>query len=206
MGTRVDLTGQTFGRLTVDEYAGTLNQKSCYYCNCECGAFILVKAADLKNGKQKSCGCLNRELARARKLKHGGCLDRRNKGASVEFQAWMNIKGKKLPMVPEWLDYKNFFRDVGWRPSEKHQLTRLDINEPYGPENFKWRHPDEINERRNLGLADDLGFCIDDILMDSGSTEATEERREVPAGADWTDTEERSGVVTAGKELANVGW
>ena len=205
MGSSLDLTGQKFGRLTVDECAGSIKGKRYWYCNCECGNLALVITGDLRSGKTKSCGCLHDESARERKLKHGGCLNRREKGASAEFQAWMNIKGKELPMVPEWNDYQTFFRDVGWRPSEKHELTRYDINEPHGPKNTYWRHPDEINNRRNLGLADDLGFCIDGAELDTGSTPADGTREEVPGRTAGVNSEERDRIAATRKEFANVG-
>lgn len=51
-----DLTGQIFGRLTVDEYAGDKK----WWCTCGCGnkERKLVRATNLKNGSTKSCGCL----------------------------------------------------------------------------------------------------------------------------------------------------
>lgn len=37
-----------------------------------------------------------------------------------------------------WNDFWKFVEDVGDKPSEKHVLRRLDINSPWGPENFYW--------------------------------------------------------------------
>lgn len=48
-----DLTGQTFGELTVEKYLG----KNVYKCNCSCGNTKNVLATNLKNGSTKSCGC-----------------------------------------------------------------------------------------------------------------------------------------------------
>lgn len=55
-----DLTGQTFGRLTVIEYAG----HSKYKCRCSCGSGkeIIVASSDLKSGHTSSCGCLSKEV------------------------------------------------------------------------------------------------------------------------------------------------
>ena len=172
MRSRVDLTGQTFGRLTVDEYAGRLNQKRYYFCDCKCGAFVLVLGADLKNGKTKSCGCLRREVTRQTMTTHGACIGREGGLRTREYQAWQTIKGRKLPIADEWEKFENFLRDVGKRPSDEHSLTRLNHNQPYGPENFLWRSNDDINQRRNLGLPDDLGFCISDFIVDTRPAEA----------------------------------
>ena len=54
---RTDLTGQKFGRLTIQEWAG--NGK--WQCLCECGNIVLVQTDNLKNGNTKSCGCLQKQ-------------------------------------------------------------------------------------------------------------------------------------------------
>ena len=55
----LDITGQTFGRLTAIEK--DLDGK--WLCSCECGNFVAVKVAALNNGNTKSCGCLQKEHA-----------------------------------------------------------------------------------------------------------------------------------------------
>ena len=54
MTKRIDLTGKTYGRLTVLEYIG--NAK--YKCKCECGKITIANTENLKRGHTKSCGCL----------------------------------------------------------------------------------------------------------------------------------------------------
>lgn len=58
-----DLTGNIYGRLTVLGDDGTRNKNSnvLWLCSCECGNTTHVRADHLKNGKIKSCGCLNDE-------------------------------------------------------------------------------------------------------------------------------------------------
>ena len=54
---RVDITGQTFGRLTVIESTPGGKQR----CLCSCGNIIEVLTYNLKNGNTQSCGCLQKE-------------------------------------------------------------------------------------------------------------------------------------------------
>lgn len=49
-----DLTGQTFGQLTVKKYVGQRR----WLCRCSCGKETVVFAANLTRGHTKSCGCL----------------------------------------------------------------------------------------------------------------------------------------------------
>ena len=52
-----DLTGQTFGILTVIKRAEQGKGSVRWLCRCECGNEKTVAARDLKAGKTKSCGC-----------------------------------------------------------------------------------------------------------------------------------------------------
>ena len=62
-----DLTGKTFGRLTVmyqteDYIESNGDHRAKYHCKCSCGNEYDVLAKNLKRGVTKSCGCLHREL------------------------------------------------------------------------------------------------------------------------------------------------
>ena len=57
-----DLTGQTFGKLTVIERADSrldkYGRKVAYWrCKCLCGKITEVRSAELTSGHTKSCGC-----------------------------------------------------------------------------------------------------------------------------------------------------
>lgn len=63
-----DLTGQKFGRLTVDKlYEDNTDKVTKWICHCDCGnKNIIVRAGDLKNGTTKSCGCIRKEVTSKR--------------------------------------------------------------------------------------------------------------------------------------------
>ena len=63
-----DLSGQSFGRLTVlyrstDEMMSNGNTTPRYACICECGVQILVRATSLKNGHTTSCRSCNNKTS-----------------------------------------------------------------------------------------------------------------------------------------------
>lgn len=66
MGKLIDLTGQKFGRLTVLGRApkpeGATSTSAFWYCVCECGTKKVISGNVLRQGKAKSCGCLNNEI------------------------------------------------------------------------------------------------------------------------------------------------
>ena len=63
----IDLTGRTFGRLTVLGLSAERIRGRCAWdCRCECGAVRVVAGQSLRIGCTRSCGCLQRDLARAK--------------------------------------------------------------------------------------------------------------------------------------------
>lgn len=58
---RVDLTGKTFGKLTVLEMNWDVSPTKCI-CLCECGNISYVINTGLTSGKTTSCGCHRRKM------------------------------------------------------------------------------------------------------------------------------------------------
>ncbi|MCP4487836.1 MAG: hypothetical protein GY820_11040 [Gammaproteobacteria bacterium] len=52
-----DLSGNTYGRLTVISFSHKKARKSYFNCECECGNKIVTRSDMLKSGNTKSCGC-----------------------------------------------------------------------------------------------------------------------------------------------------
>ena len=62
----IDLTNQTFGRLTVlyrdiKTEALKKDRHAIWRCKCSCGNEVSVVGKDLRTGKTQSCGCLQKE-------------------------------------------------------------------------------------------------------------------------------------------------
>lgn len=67
MGAFIDLTGKTYGRLTVigrDENSSDGRVR--WKCRCSCGNESIVLSWGLKSGQTKSCGCFDLEQKRSR--------------------------------------------------------------------------------------------------------------------------------------------
>lgn len=56
-----DLVGQRFGRLVVEERAGSKNGAALWISVCDCGNIVVCATADLRRGSTTSCGCFNRQ-------------------------------------------------------------------------------------------------------------------------------------------------
>jgi hypothetical protein len=65
---RHDLTGRTFGRLTVTRFYKSIRsgavKRIMWLCDCSCGEKdIPIRGDGLRYGNTKSCGCIGRERA-----------------------------------------------------------------------------------------------------------------------------------------------
>ena len=71
----VDLTGQTFNKLTITQYLGK-NKYKChiYTCNCICGNQIIAEGNDVKSTRIKSCGRCTR-ISHNKKQDNSGLIN-----------------------------------------------------------------------------------------------------------------------------------
>ena len=103
------------------------------------------------------------QATRRGNFKHG---HRKGRAFSLEYESWTCMKtrclnpncaayriygGRGIGIVPAWMDFKNFLKDMGSRPSKAHSLERIDNFKGYGPDNCKWatRKEQGANRRTN---------------------------------------------------------
>lgn len=96
-------------------------------------------------------------------FKHG---HRKGTLFSPEYESWACMKtrclnpncaayriygGRGIQIDPLWMDFKNFLKDMGKRPSKAHSLERKDNSKGYTAENCKWatRLEQSANRRTN---------------------------------------------------------
>ena len=84
------------------------------------------------------------------KIKHGHC---RATNRTKEWRAWNSMirrctypsmdryphyGGRGITVCERWNEFTNFLEDVGFAPSKKHSLGRIDNDGNYEPKNVRW--------------------------------------------------------------------
>jgi hypothetical protein len=155
-----DFTGQTFHRWTVLKPGANSNTGlKRYLCRCFCGTTKLVRAAQLKNGTTKSCGCFKLD-----KITKHGVSKRPGKVLSITYESWCRMRGRcnnpndstyhryggrGIKICRRWNNFENFLKDMGKRPSLKHSLDRKNNDKGYYKSNCKWSTvKEQANNRR----------------------------------------------------------
>lgn len=152
----VDITGKTFGQLTVLNEVLPRGKVLKWLCLCSCGNTKEIIGASLKNGSTKSCGCLHIAQNKKQFTKHGGYLTKLYQIHRAMLQRCGNPKHKMflhygargITICDEWLDYLTFQKwanATGY--SENLSIERIDVNKGYSPANCCWA--DKTQQARN---------------------------------------------------------
>lgn len=149
MGKFIDLSGQTFSRLTAVERGPNKGVKATWLCRCLCGRLVFAHGHDLRKGKHRSCGCLHKDIV----TKHGqSCANNDPKQRSLAYRRWCSMKSRAgrgpwyshVSVCDRWQSFKNFVADLGQPPTPQHTLDRYpDRAGNYEPGNVRWATPSE---------------------------------------------------------------
>lgn len=155
----IDLIGQRFGMLAVTGRwpINAEDGTAVWECRCDCGNSKLVRGKNLRRGLSQSCGCQMWPQTHGH-APHASC--------SKEYTAWKMMRrrcyneradnfprygGRGIRVCDAWREsFQAFLDDVGFAPSPKHSIDRIDVNGNYEPGNVRWATPVEQsrNQRR----------------------------------------------------------
>lgn len=153
----LDLAGQVFGKLVVQEFAGyrlvgnVQQKKRTWLCICECGKSTIVTTELLRSGKTTSCGCVGDSMGATNQFKHG--LKTRTLPDKY-YICWLNAKKRVFGDEPKWYTYKGKGMYDGWINDPEafvsyirslpgydipgYSIDRIDNSKGYFPGNLRW--------------------------------------------------------------------
>jgi hypothetical protein len=153
-GTKVDYTGQVFGRLTVLGEAVQVGKHRKLLCECTCGVTKSMYLTSIKAGAL-SCGCRQREIvtthgqSRQRNSLYYAWVNMRSRCTDPNAKYFSDYGGRGIRVCPEW---DNSFEEFQtWALSNGYAkgltLDRRRNNEDYSPDNCRW--VDRTTQQRN---------------------------------------------------------
>lgn len=107
----IDLTGQTFGKLTVLRKDSSAEKgKARWICKCECGNVVSILSDSLRSGKTTSCGCAQFTLKHDLTGQTFGYLivlgrttNKRIKGNEIRWKCLCQNCGRTVEVGSYWL-------------------------------------------------------------------------------------------------------
>lgn len=166
MAKHIDLSGQTFGRLTVIAKSASRPQTGTraafWLCQCDCGKQKPVSGYNLRSGQSRSCGCWKGKFTADKISKHGMYAHpayavwsaMRQRCANPNSQRWESYGGRGIRVCDRWQSFEGFWADMGATYRDGLSIDRINVNGNYEPANCRWATPIEqgANIRRRAEL------------------------------------------------------
>ena len=150
--------GDKYNRLTAIKFSHKNEHGSQFWTfKCTCGNLITTIVSGVKNEGTKSCGCFTKD----RIYQHGMIKTKvyscwhsmKDRCLNKDNQNYKNYGSRGIKVCKEWMEFKNFYKDMGDAPKNK-SLDRVNNNKGYYKSNCRWstRTEQQNNTRKNIFL------------------------------------------------------
>lgn len=174
-----ELVGQRFNHFVILERKGTTKDgHSTWLCRCDCGIEKVISRSNLK--QTKSCGCQRYKHGKTNTYIYHIWSSMTQRCTNPNNKSYYLYGARGITICDRWKQFENFFNDMGERPTNKHQIERINNNQGYYQSNCKWATPEEqgSNKRNNHMISfRDKTQCVSKWSRDTGIHEQTLWRR-----------------------------
>lgn len=138
-----NMAGKRFGELLVLGFAG---RSSCghllWLCQCSCRQMLCVQGHRLRQGRVKSC----MEAGEERRKEHSIFVNARSRCRHPKNPRYDSYGGRGIEF--RFDSFHDFFKCLGFRPSAKYSIDRIDNDGHYEPGNVRWATSDTQNRNK----------------------------------------------------------
>lgn len=178
-----DISGSEFNGVLILRVSHK-NARSVHYyaCRCHCGTEFVAEGDKVKRGHTRSCGCMSesRKHGMVSASEYGIWAAMKRRCLNENSPAYPDYGGRGITVCERWMDFRNFYNDMGDRPSEEHEIDRRDNSKGYSPDNCYWATvPEQSRNRRSNVILEFQGesLCLTDWAHRKGMKRATLEAR-----------------------------
>ena len=159
---KLEITGETYGMLTVIRPAEKMGIHTRWLCECSCGNVKSIRTNSLRSGAVKSCGCLPYIKSKEMFTIHGKSHIEGKQGRL--YRIWKNMRsrcknknvpcygrygGRGITVCEQWdsfVSFQEWALSSGY--SSKLTIDRIENSEGYRPDNCKWSTVSEQSMNR----------------------------------------------------------